>query len=446
MISTNTYSPLAWRVGILFLAINTTALSVHPPCPLSITARIPSNDLPDASHPAVFQTIEDVHVTLLRCPGVASLTLRIASLGCAVHPDRYSLPFDLASGETYPPLESLSLEGYSFGDSEWGRVSPPFETRLEYMYEWVYWVTSGKAKKWWNWRKLPPEQRSKTNIELWMDAMDFSKLKHLALLNHHHPSYLATTRFPSLLSSLRSLTVVEKNATEFILTLPQNSLEELRWIYPDAENDTIKHGTMAKIMEHVGSGLHTLELHTPEYPADVTPTLTPESLSLLPIWAPNLRNLTLDLNRREGPENTTWPLPELTSLASNLPDLVDLTVYFELGSAWRRAQDPWEVTAYWSIEPPDGENELAHPLLSEEAAVELFRALQEARNGMKPLERVLFRTGDWTRPWDGPIYLPVWLEGKQAWAECSGYDGEEKCEFGSVDYGEYKRRRVRDEL
>ncbi|KAJ9138196.1 hypothetical protein NKR23_g8623 [Pleurostoma richardsiae] len=56
----------------------------------------------------------DVHSALVSCPNISTLDLRVTMLGCSESPDRWSFPFDLAGGEKYPALETLSLEGYDF--------------------------------------------------------------------------------------------------------------------------------------------------------------------------------------------------------------------------------------------------------------------------------------------------------------------------------------------
>ncbi|KAG7286847.1 hypothetical protein NEMBOFW57_009165 [Staphylotrichum longicolle] len=81
-------------------------------------------------------------------------------------------------------------------------------------------------------RRLPKDQRDKTNLDLWLDAMDFSRI-HTLQLNHTRGRYALTAqvaqKLPARLTSLTSLAVHNAIAEQFILALPNNSLSHLSW-------------------------------------------------------------------------------------------------------------------------------------------------------------------------------------------------------------------------
>ncbi|GKT89548.1 hypothetical protein Ct61P_07398 [Colletotrichum tofieldiae] len=155
-------------------------------CPTYIDTVVPSGqDLHHGKHEPgdpFLATMHDVHDTLSNCPGIKSLKLRVTGLGCSEWPDRWSFPFDLSSKSHYPSkLEVLDLEGYRFDDSAWEEASqPPYRTNSRF-WDNIEWLGSGRAWNWLRWLPLSQEQKAKTNLDLWLEAMDFSHIKELAL-------------------------------------------------------------------------------------------------------------------------------------------------------------------------------------------------------------------------------------------------------------------------
>ncbi|KAK8054157.1 hypothetical protein PG996_013458 [Apiospora saccharicola] len=83
---------------------------------------------------------------------------------------------------------------------------------------------------------LPPEQRAKTNLELWVDAMDFSSVEELSIYSFHYndgesPELLINHLLPRV-PNLRSLTVADTHLNELILAMPSNALQHLTYLGP----------------------------------------------------------------------------------------------------------------------------------------------------------------------------------------------------------------------
>ena len=159
--------------------------------------------------------------------------------------------------------------------------------------------------------------------------------------------------------------------------------------------------------------------------------LSVDHLRALSAAIPNLRNLTLDLKR----SNNSWPEAELGSIAREFPALEVLNLYLELASECRQ-QNMWDMHKYNNLRTKAngslednclGDAQFMKPLVNESNASQLFDFLQQlnVEEGAGKLRELNLFAGDWSRPWDGPIYMPSWIEGRQAWASCSvGHFGQ----------------------
>lgn len=423
----------------------------------------------DEPRPASFATVAEVHEALVSCPDVKVLDLRTAMLGCTDMPDRDNLPFNLAGGETYPALEELSLDGYYFTEREWNIVEPtqtlqlpgglpvpdeiPAQQPLQedevndesWLRHWAGWFSSGKARRYMAWRRLSAEQRAKTNLELWFDAMDFSKIHSLAIKEDQRNTDAALVeRLPSMLTSLRSLSLVggwrdgenPKDgdpwpARDFILNVsPEAPLTHLSWMEAGTTDDEI----FTDILKRHGSTLTSLEWRNSEMEMPRRPMLSSEQIRKLATLAPSLQSLSIDMNRKNG----LWP-GEISLLANSLPRLTNLTVYFEFQSECRLKWNTWWQYKESELPPCEGADQVAHPLLKVSSATDLFKKLRLARKREdEELTTVTFRQGDWTRPYDGPLQMPEWLERKRIWVECSvlNEDGTRKGDGDTLCSGD----------
>jgi hypothetical protein len=428
-----------------------------------------------------FATVAQVHDALVTCPNIKVLDLRTALLGCTEFPDRSNFPFDIAGGEKYPALEELSLEGYRFGEREWDLVQPrqtfqlpgglavpnevPDQKSLQggegsagreeegfynsWLWHWEDWFTSGKARRYLAWRRIPQEQRLKTNLELWLDAMDFSKIHTLSIKDiQRHADTALVTKLPSMLTSLRSLSLVgswqnDESATdrsdpwparEFILNVaPEASLTHLSW----TESGTTDEEVFTSVLKRHGSSLTSLEWRTSETWMPRRPMLSSKQIRELPTLAPKLQTLSLAMNRKHG----GWP-GELMLLASSLPHLSNLTVYFEFQSECRIELTKWTEHFKGPMPKCDGNEQVARPYLKKSSARDLFRKMRLARKpDDEELTTVTFREGDWTRAYDGPLTIGEnWLEGLRVWVECSvlAEDGSRKAEGDQICTGAFE--------
>ncbi|GKT40255.1 uncharacterized protein ColSpa_00436 [Colletotrichum spaethianum] len=360
-------------------------------------------------------TMHDVHSTLSKCSGIKSLKLRVTGLGCSEWPDRWSFPFDLSSRSHYPSkLEVLDLEGYQFDDSAWEEASqPPYRTNSRF-WDNIEWLGSGRAWNWLKWFPLSPEQKAKTNLDLWIKAMDFSHIKELALRPTLNRSPDLRHLIPEL-KSLRSLTVTGQWAKDFILGLPENSLTSLSWLF---SNETS--ASVLPVLRHHAQSLKRLEWREAESEYRQRKTMTPRQIAELGRMAPNLEKITFDINR-----NGTWPMEHLEALATNFPKVLNVTIFFEIASECRRQlQSSWEQGSYhekWMSDESlscNGIDSMAQPLLDHANAAKLFNFLREKKVGDE-MTKAVFYAGDWERPWDGPMLVSdSWLEGRRAFMAC----------------------------
>ncbi|GKT94956.1 hypothetical protein CT0861_00756 [Colletotrichum tofieldiae] len=362
--------PRSLWLGLLSLA----GLSLAT-CPTEIHATVPHHHFYVGHHnPRRAKTLSEIHSTLETCPNITTLDLRFAYIGCEESPERWSLPFSPSGSTRFPSaIESLSLAGYSFGESEAAYIKGPPRRWIDWettssSIQW--WVKSGNAWRWLRWQFLPEAQKSKTNIELWLGAMDFSQVRNLSItesgfeLRKRPPEFLANTLAPHL-PSLRSLAVEGPELRDFVCAIPAESLSALSWVSPGTA-----HAEVQTFLERHGKQLTALEWRTPESLERVRPVIPTTILQTLKSLTPRLEHLTLDLNRN----STTWPWEELKALAQGSPDtLTNVTVYLEMASECQRQKMAigWEAWNDMDPEACTGTQEFAQPLLNSTTALEV---------------------------------------------------------------------------
>ncbi|KAK7417850.1 hypothetical protein QQX98_004325 [Neonectria punicea] len=396
------------------------------------------------------------------CSNIVELDLYASVFGCSNFPRRYNLPFNLDGSDRYlSSLRVLKLEAYDFDGRDWEGIQRhcPIWSNKDGAWpldrpsweSWVYnvlwdidytcfrligswWVTSGNALRWYNASKLSPEKRTKTNLELWLEAMDFSQIHTLAIKETHHPTIKGDALFnhlPAALPSLRSLTVggpwtdfgaatLPKTppARDFILAFPPSSLTNLTWL----DNSSCDEEIFNKVLQHHGQTLKQLEWRNSELRYKLRPILSIDQIQQLGALAPDLQDLTIDLNR-EGSDS--WPHAKLDALATSLPKLTSLTIYFELATECGRKRLNDEYTGAYT-----GPKYFVQPLLETSSAREMFKRLRAAKVG-EELTTVRFRAGDWTRSYHGGLRDgPSWLEGRRVDIKCTVFneDGTRKEE------------------
>ncbi|KAF1940146.1 hypothetical protein EJ02DRAFT_456322 [Clathrospora elynae] len=400
------------RLTILFLF---TALLPSPilarhwttkdECPTEIKTTISADPCQyyDCGDIPRFHTMDTVHAALLTCPNITTLDLRVTNTGCSSSPDRWNFPFKPAGGESYPNLKVLRLEGYDFkgNEQEW-------KYSVEHWsHAYWRWIKYGHWKKWLDWIRLPLEQRAKSNVELWIDAMDWSGIEELMIDATGSPTPEAVKKEFGKLTSLRRL---ETTDLPFIQALPNNSIEHLTWIGKTGYED------VQVILEHQGESLQSLEYRCPEtWRCSFD---TGFNLSILQNGTQNLTHISINI-----PRNGTWPLETLEKVAA-IPTLRSADLWMNIQSLCREQMEEYQMNrplipagVIIGEDLCKGEDQFQKPFLGEKSALELFTHMREQKEG-EELSEVTFWVGDWTRPWDGALYSPAWVEGKRAKVIC----------------------------
>lgn len=375
-------------------------------CPTEIKTTIPNGG-------SRYGSMTSVHETLLHCPDITSLDLKVSLRGCSSWPDRWNFPFAHNGNDAYPRLKTLILDGYDFASAEDTR--PPWQIPFHEVNEYELWTTGLlnwlKQGYWMPWLQAqiygyPPLASPKPNIDLWLGAMDWSTIEELAIDGCKSPKIVAE-KLPTLLSSLRKLKSTNR---PFIEALPNNTLESLTWIGPH------RVGSIQKILERHGRTLQELEFRCDEM--ECFSMSNKFNMSVFTHMASNLTRLSINI-----PRNGSWPLESLRFIAL-LPKLRSLEIYSNLQSECQRqkpsigSRAAMQHMTEYGASHCTGEDRFQKPLLSEHSAEEIFRFLKQVNNGGQ-LRNVTFRLGDWTPPWDGPLYQPPWLEHRKVEISCT---------------------------
>lgn len=398
-------------------------------CPVEIKATIPNGDrcdspdsnrvLCDRSQEPYFGTMVSIHDALTHCPNISSLNLRVTLLGCSTWPDRWNFPLSYNRGEMYPALKKLRLEGYDFSSVE--DVRPPWQAPLmgrsdaeAWTFGLIDWLRKGYWKPWLRAQVYgyPPALHVKSNLDLWLQAMDWSQIEELAMDDCRNSQEIAE-KLPPRLTSLRRL---ESADVDFIEALSNNTLSDLISVGRHEAGD------LEHVLERQGASLQRLEFRCDELSC---PSMRNAfKISILPQLAPNLIHVSINI-----PRNGSWPLDHFRALAA-LPKLRSLEVYSQLQSECQR-QKPEDYTRqmldYLQEHGRDyctGQERLQQPNLDEDTAEELWRYMREANTG-NHIQDLTLRIGDWSRSWDGPLYSPPWMESRQAEIVCSRSNTDE---------------------
>lgn len=436
------------------------------PCPTAIHAVIPNI----RTQKSAFGTYASVHEAMQICPNITEL--RMANLGvtCVDHPDGYNLPFKLDGKERYLSApETMSFSGYDFDFNEWhGDLSPSAPSwasvdgswprssstnpyivwavdkvyharwHWEQLLAWVNrdWAMGPRqrnAKRWYEQRDTPSERRDLNNVQLWLEAMDFSKV-HTLFISDHMVKPQGKGLFedlPRALTGLKTLkidgawenAVVESLGDDaynpkYVEMRASDEKERRELISPPARDfitavhplnsltwkrsGTIQDDVFEPVIKRHGPTLKHLEWTNPELRFKNRPILSVEQIQNLGEWAPGLTNLTVDLDRVDG----TWPWKHLKAISETMPKLTNLTIYLDMHD---RAAPPKARTK---------EDLLAKPFLTENAALDIFHILNLFKAGDR-LQNIQLRQGDWEDPWDDSTWGAEWMEGKKIWANCT---------------------------
>jgi hypothetical protein len=384
-------------------------------------------DYPRCLDDVKFDTLKSVHAALSNCPNITKLDLRIAELSCNHATYVFSFPFDPLGGEKFANLTSVRLDGYEFsGLSFWD-----LEDRMEEKADWQ-WVnfTSTAPSVWGKLRELLHLRPDKTHLDLWMDAMDWTRVEDLTIIGdvwNSDTGELAAKLAPQL-SSLKSL---ETEHPHFAAALPPNTLTSLKFVgatrpgTPDA---------LRAILSAQGESLQSLEFRSPE--AQRGPFIQDFDLTLLPNMTHSLTHLALNV-----PRNGTWPLENL-SLIAQLPQLESLDVYMNIQSLC--AQQRVEVDEGYLFDkygnPWGGEcsqeKKYQLPFVDEKGAEEMFRHMKKEKKGVA-LSNVTFYVGNWRAPPMQPSCTgEPWFTNRRAKVVCREEGNREDGGWCVVEEGE----------
>ncbi|KAK3381775.1 hypothetical protein B0H63DRAFT_476594 [Podospora didyma] len=383
---------------------------------------------------------------MLNCSNIKSLTIY---QNLPSYPRRF--PFDLRGSEHYASaLEVLSLDTYDADFIEWNNIKPPgsvWDIVTGQHDAFYHWYKSDRARQWWELRsQVPPERRNLTNLDLWLDAMDFSHL-HTLQFNHTQSRNFLTqqviNKLPQRLGSLQSLAIHGSRALQFILSVPKGSLKYLSWRDPVGCSGTCGNCsinstyTLSSVLRHHGPSLTTLHYYDHKPSGRPPSALSVDNVRELVGLAPKLETLVVSLARNITDESMLWPWEEMRVLSEGLPELTDLTISLDLMSECQRKKqkdrdDGWRPYDLPSLSLEERSNPCAgdcigldmyaQPLLNRTTAEEMVEFLQTHKAG-KRLNRVSFGAGDWVdywKPWDpwDPDYWMGSNEWQRAWANC----------------------------
>ncbi|KAM0192196.1 hypothetical protein ACHAPQ_009182 [Fusarium lateritium] len=422
------------------------------PCPTAIRARLPGI--------SEFTNFEIVHQAMKTCDTIDVLHLEASRVSCFGVPDGYRMPFNLNGSDRYVSAPRvLALEEYEFDYSEWAEIRPPVShwsnndgswpvspstiSPVRWTLDMLYrgrwhldrltyamtrsagigklsqWRESGMAQRWYDQRYLPAARQSMDDMQLWLEAMDFSQVRTLTIkegpdvtvkgegLYKHLPRALTGLESLILRGEWKDWVVEGKGgitmptAKDFILGL-QTSLESLKW----NEGGTCGEDAFNAALKHHGASLKYLEWTNSEVDFHPRPVLSLQQLRGLGAWAPRLKSLTIDLHRDAG----DWPQEELKTIAENLPDLKSLVIYLNA-----RDEAPWQNHGFYA----PNRTQFLEPKLDIKSALSMFRTLRQYKAG-DAFETVEFREGDWAETFNvhDSLRNNDWMANMKIWVKC----------------------------
>jgi hypothetical protein len=378
-----------------------------------------------------FRSMDSVHAALSHCPDITGLDLRIIDPYGDSSLDLHWFNFDPLGGEKFANLTSVRLDGYDFSlgqwfwddiidERPWRWDSALKDVSARWLSKMLAATKLGRTVQ--GLLKLQPK---KTHLDLWMDAMDWSRVEELSI-DSFEENDITDEMMEKLVPQLKSLVHLETRNTTFIAALPNNTLTHLKWVgYGETES------TLLTILEQQGQSLQSLEFRQPErlrgpFPADF-------DIAILPKMTHNLTHLAINV-----PRNGTWPLETLSVIAS-LPQLRSANVYMNLQSscAQQRMETHGVPAGKWKEDwshSCTGEEQFQKPFVDKKGAQEMFRHMRKEKKGVA-LNNVTFYVGDWSGGPSAPSCVGEdWFVGKRAKVICSeSRNGEEDDEWCIVD-------------
>lgn len=400
------------------------------PCPTTIVTR-PGLGPFCIEHPnranCRFPNMTITHSVLTHCPNVETLDVYIDQGGClGPETDLWAFPF--TEGDRYPPLKSLKLDGYEFGGLTVAREKEELSSELcmgpadklawekgSWWVEMDEWSNKSNEKLMKRW--ATEGGKPKTNLDLWIEAMDWSQLEELSIDTFRTQMADAIVELPWRLTSLKRLVV---DSLPFIEGLKNNTLESLRWI------GTTRPRYLDAILSQQGQSLKSLtyrcnELLCPYWPDNI-------NITTLPLLASSLEHIGINLPRNS---NGTWPLAHLSAIA-RMPSLTSADLYFQMQAPCREnllgPNHPNCALLDTRCYPTES---FMTPYLNATTAAEMFSFLR-SESPSRSLTSVTFRTGDWGEPFSSMI--EPYIAHRRSAVYCSVKQGVEVCEAENEAY------------
>lgn len=277
---------------------------------------------------------------------------------------------------------------------------------------------------------------SESNLDKWLQAMDFSQIEELHLAQEEKTPY---TRLKNL-TSLRHLSFdwgnsrpeVPEERVEFIRSVPPLESLSITIGPPYYYAEGIKNRTqfpLLTILETHGASLQSLSLKQREgQEAHLRrPMLSLTDLSAIQDSCPHLKHLSLDIDRNAS---TGWPNATFRAI-TQISSLDSLTLRFEIGADLHGRGEPGDYG--WNPAGLDGAGPFREPRMSLEVAQKLFDDLWAKKVG-EELRQVKFVVGDHEdKAYSGPLYFPSWEEGRDRMFVCEIANADQRNSSCTVE-------------
>ena len=362
--------------------------------------------------------MSELYKTLITNHDIQSLSLKVAHHGCVLSSNPFAFSFQ--PGDSFPPLTTLRLDGYDFDNlhdarSGWHRMST---TGIQ---GWRRYIADEYGYEWLRPERMPMAIDTGSNLRLWKSAMDWSCLERLELMDVHLPTFFK--HMSGNLPGIKKLALwpqwwressedLVKQTVDFLNSLPL--LESLSLHGYTGSID------LEGILERYKPSLQRLELREweSEDPLKPRPVLSHAQLSKITSPCPELRELSIDINR-----DGTWPLEHLSAL-STLENLRHLEINLELGID----QHIHESSHYVSRKQRKiTDADYRQPIFNATSGTKIFEGLRREKKG-KELEKMTVTIGDWGWDFGGGLRITGWGEGlEEKWVCEVNDDGKEGC-------------------
>jgi hypothetical protein len=344
---------------------------------------------------ANYAPLDFIFSALSDAPNIRELDIFLHADGCEKDVGNpFAFPFINHPSVRFPPLEVLRLDGYDLDErSDGGMAWAWREKREEWDAKWQEYLDNDDDEA--EPPSFPerPEDDGRTNLETWMEAMDWSKLHTLHLAYPSKPvlDRLQGPALPSLKHlSLKAATgwgARQEEILSFVVNGTSNLLHSISLQKMGAEsgNELLKTLTASPNLTH--------ELRQFSYGAGGVNIffLNQKILSVLLTQSPDIEHLDINVPRKfnmstegQGLLNdilSTSTLKHLT-LRFPLPDqgiVWEIDTYSEMRQKYLKEKDQGDE--------PD-------PLINHATVTKLFEDMRVGKKGVE-LEELEFYVGDW---------------------------------------------------